>query len=95
MHICCTEGLDKIRPIAIAALKRGVEIEWYDRSLQWLETNPVIDTSDGKRGSHIYTWSECGNKVLCKKFLCSLDLEDLESEVIRLEISEGFGKYEG
>lgn len=62
LHICDDPGLDVIRPLAIKALKRGVEVKWFNGVIQWIHHEVVFDAS--KSGSSVYTWNEDGEKVL-------------------------------
>ena len=86
LHICDNAGLDVIRPLAIKALKRGNEVKWFNGVSQWVSHKVVIDTS--KRGSHIYTWSEDGEKVLHKIFLFT----KLKDKIYSQEIGKVYRK---
>lgn len=61
LHVCDEESLDEIRAKAIQALKNGHEVMWFDRTINWIESDPIIDFT--KNGSDMYIWDKSGNKV--------------------------------
>ncbi len=61
LHICDDTTLDMIRAKAIKALKAGHEVMWFDKTINWTESNPILDFS--KEGTDMYIWDKSGNKV--------------------------------
>ena len=72
--------------------KKGVEVDWYGKSLQWVEWFAVINA--GKFGSECFTWDKSGNRCLHDIKLHTLDLTDIEADVVVKTIGSSYRRLD-
>lgn len=80
LHICDDAGLEKIRPLAIQALKRGNVVTWFNGVTQWIDNSPIMNLD--QEASDAYTWDESGNKIKNEILLYSKNGDTVEFEQI-------------